>query len=128
MALSFAIIRFFAVIRQTVKAPLALRCPQKWVKPKNVKVSGFPSPRCFRSRAANRPNSISLVLSGWSSKPHFASRPEKFLQEPLSIRSVLKTKHKIVSVANDGHVPFRHFLAPGLGPQIEDIMQVHVGG
>src|ERR1019366_2179869 len=51
MALSFATIRFFAVIRQTMKAPSLMRCPQKWVKPKNVKVSGFPSPRCFRSRA-----------------------------------------------------------------------------
>src|SRR5260370_42416267 len=54
MTLSFATIRFFAVIRQTVNAPVVLRCPQKWVKPKNVKVSGFPSPRCFRFRAANR--------------------------------------------------------------------------
>ena len=32
LPLSFAAIRFFAVIRQTVKAPLVLRCPQKWVK------------------------------------------------------------------------------------------------
>src|SRR5260370_14669575 len=35
---------------------------------------GFLSPRSFRSRAANRPNSISRVLSGCSSKPNFASR------------------------------------------------------
>jgi hypothetical protein len=27
-------------------------CPQKWVKPRNVKVFGFPSPRRFRSRVA----------------------------------------------------------------------------
>jgi len=31
MALSFATIRFFAVIRQTMKAPSLMRCPQKWV-------------------------------------------------------------------------------------------------
>jgi hypothetical protein len=34
------------------------------VKPKNVKVSGFPSPRSLRSFAAKRPNSIKRVLSG----------------------------------------------------------------
>src|SRR5271154_3225748 len=36
------------------------------VKPKNAKVSGFPSPRSLRSFAAKRPNSIKRVLSGWS--------------------------------------------------------------
>jgi hypothetical protein len=74
---SFATIRFFAVIRQTMKAPL-VSCLQKWVKPKNVKVSGFPSPRCFRSRAANCPNSSSRVLSACNSKPNLASRSRKF--------------------------------------------------
>ena len=47
---------------------------------RNVKVSGFPSPRCFRSRAANRPNSISRVLSGCNSKPNFASRSRNSLR------------------------------------------------
>jgi hypothetical protein len=37
-------IRFFAVIRQTMKALSLIRCPQMWLKPKNVKVSGFSSP------------------------------------------------------------------------------------
>jgi hypothetical protein len=50
------------------------RRPQEWVKPRIVKVDGFPSPRCFRSRAAKRPTSISRVLSGCNSKPNFASR------------------------------------------------------
>ncbi len=36
--------------------------------------SGFPLAPCFRSRAANRPNSMSRVLSGCNSKPNFASR------------------------------------------------------
>jgi hypothetical protein len=39
----------------------------------------FPSPRCFRFRAANRPNSISRVLSGCNSKPNFASRSRNSL-------------------------------------------------
>jgi len=61
MALSFATIRFFAVIRQTMKAS-GRELPTVVVKPRNVKVSGFPSPRRFRSRAANRPNSIQPCL------------------------------------------------------------------
>src|ERR1700729_1339655 len=44
----------------------AARCPQMKVKPKNAKVSGFPSPPNSRSVAAKRPNLIRRVLSGWS--------------------------------------------------------------
>jgi hypothetical protein len=39
----------------------------------------------------------------------------------------IESKHKIISVADDNYVALRDFLAPGLDPQIEDIMQVHVG-
>src|SRR5438034_2321437 len=54
MTWSFATIRFFAVMRQTLKAPLLVRFPQKCVNPRNVKVSGFPWPRClgFERRTA----------------------------------------------------------------------------
>jgi hypothetical protein len=41
--------------------------------PRNVNVSGFPSPRAFRFRAACGPNSISRVFSGCSSRLNFAS-------------------------------------------------------
>jgi hypothetical protein len=49
-------IRFFAVMRQMLKAPLLVRCPQKCINPRNVKVSGSLAtpisisdgePRCF---------------------------------------------------------------------------------
>ena len=40
--------------------------PQMKTNPRNLKVSGFPSPRCLRLAAAWRPNSIRRVLSGWS--------------------------------------------------------------
>ena len=125
MAFSFATIRFFAVIRQTVNVPV-VSCPQKWVKPRKVKVSGFPSPRCFRFRAANRPNSISLVLSGCNSKPNFASRSRNSRRNRSASVRCSKTHHKIVSVADDNHVAVCHFLAPGFNPQIENIMQVYV--
>ena len=61
--------------------------PTVVVKPRKVKVSGFPSPRAFRSRAANRPNSISRVLSGCNSKPNFASRSRNsFRKRSASVR------------------------------------------
>jgi hypothetical protein len=37
-------------------------------------------------------------------------------QESLSIRSVLKAHHKIVSIADDDYVPLCHFLAPDISP------------
>ena len=43
------------------------------VNPGNVNVSGFPSPRAARSRAARRPNSISRVFPGCSSSPDRAN-------------------------------------------------------
>ena len=43
------------------------------------------------------------------------------------ISLMLEAGHEIVCVADDNHVPMRHFLAPFLGPQIENIMQIHVG-
>ncbi len=52
-----------------------------------LKVSGFPSPPAFRSRAANCPNSISRVLSGCNSKPNFASRSRNsFRKRSASVR------------------------------------------
>jgi hypothetical protein len=50
-------------------------------------VSGFPSPRCFRSRVAKRPNSISRVLSACNSKPKLGQPLPKFPQEPLGARN-----------------------------------------
>jgi hypothetical protein len=37
------------------ESSVVMRCPQKWLKPRNVKVSGFPSPRSFRLRANEPP-------------------------------------------------------------------------
>jgi hypothetical protein len=124
MTVSFATIRFFAVMRQTLKAPLLVRFPQKCVNPRNVKVSGFPSPRCFRFRAANRPNSIRRVLSGCNSRPNLTSRSRN--SDRLGVSSVLKTQNKIVGIAHHNYLAACDFLAPGFSPQVEHIMQVHV--
>jgi hypothetical protein len=68
--LSFARIRFAIVIRLIQNRPL-LDFPQMCVKPRKSNVSGLPRPRPARFAAANRPNSISRVLSGCSSRPNF---------------------------------------------------------
>lgn len=52
-------------------------------------------------------------------QPKFSQPLLKISQESHGISLVLETGHEIVSVADDDHVPLRHFLAPYLGPQIE---------
>jgi hypothetical protein len=69
---SFATIRFFAVLRQTIKKHCS-GVSRVRVKPRNVKASGFPFLRCFRFRAAFLPNSINRVLSARNSKPNSLS-------------------------------------------------------
>ena len=49
------------------------------------------------------------------------------ISQGQKIGLMLETDDEIVSVADHNHVPMRHFLAPLLGPQIEDVVQVHVG-
>jgi hypothetical protein len=48
---SLAAIRLPLVFRCTVKLPVVWLTPQYCVKPKKLKVSGFPSPRFFRRSA-----------------------------------------------------------------------------
>ena len=61
------------VWRSTVNRPV-LVFPQQCVKPRKLKVSGFPSPRPRRFRSARRPNSMRRVLSGCSVRPNRAKR------------------------------------------------------
>jgi hypothetical protein len=71
--LSCARIRFEIVIRFTQNRPFPV-VAQMCVKPRKSNVSGLPLPRRAWFEAANRPNSISRVLSGCSSSPNFANR------------------------------------------------------
>jgi hypothetical protein len=64
MAFSFATIRFFALIRQTMKVLLVLRYPQKWVKPKNVKTSGFLSFSTLFPVAGGKPPELETHARG----------------------------------------------------------------
>ena len=70
---------------------------------------------------------ISRVLSGWSSKPNFASRSLRLIKEAHSIGFQLEAQHKIVGIPNDDDIALCRLPAPDVYPQIEDIMQVHVG-
>src|SRR5262245_3309590 len=49
-------------------------CPQMNTKPRNLKVSGLPSPRRARLAAAKRPNSIRRVLSGCNDSENSSNR------------------------------------------------------
>ena len=49
ISLSLAAMRLPIVFRCTVKWPVLWLVPQMWVKPRKLKVSGFPSPRCLPS-------------------------------------------------------------------------------
>src|ERR1019366_489525 len=44
----------------------------------------------------------------------------------LRLSLMLEAHHEVVGVTDHDHVARCHFLAPGLHPQIEDVMQIHV--
>ena len=50
----------------------------------------------------------------------------KVSQEALGFGPMLKPDHEIIGVADENHVALRHFLAPDLCPQVENVMQVNV--
>jgi hypothetical protein len=62
-----------------------------------VKLSGFPSPRAPRSRAAFGPNSINRVFSGCSSRRELCQPFPKFLEEPFGLVAVLEPHHQVSS-------------------------------
>jgi len=68
------------VCRSTVNRPFRVLA-QLCVKPRKLKVSGLPPPRPRRFCSAKRPNSISRVLSGCSSRPNFANRSRSSIRK-----------------------------------------------
>jgi hypothetical protein len=51
----------------------------------------------------------------------------KLREEPLGVSSVLKAHYKIVCIPDDDDIAECGLLAPGLNPQVEYVVQVHVG-
>src|SRR5947209_17451372 len=97
------------------------------VKPKNVKVSGFPSPRSLRSFAAKRPNSIKRVLSRVERQCKFLKPVTHRIKEATCVALMLKADHQIVGISHDDHVAPGLPPSPALGPKIEAVMQVDIG-
>src|SRR5271166_4644362 len=97
------------------------------VKPRNVNVSGLPSPRRTRFAAAKRPNSIRRVLSGWSDSANLSSRSRIASRKRRASASRSKPATRSVGIAHDDHVARGLAPPPALGPEIEDIVQVDIG-
>jgi len=53
--------------------------------------------------------------------------PLELFKEPHSVSFQLEAKHKIVGIANDDDLALSHSPAPDIYPQIEDVVQLHVG-
>src|ERR1700757_3054114 len=97
------------------------------VKPKNVKVSGFPSPRSLRSFAAKRPNSIKRVVSGWSDSANSSSlsriASRKRRASPLCSKPITRSSAYRTTIMSPRGLP----PSPALSPKVEAVMQVDIG-
>ena len=125
-AFSFARIRFEIVIRFSQKRPfpdLADMC----VKPRKSNVSGLP-PALGCPVAGGVPPELDqpgFVRVQFQSE--LREPAAKLVPEPLSVLSVLEPDDEIVSETHDDHITARVPLPPPVGPQVQDVVQVHVG-
>src|SRR5205823_4135770 len=101
--------------------------PQTKVKPKNAKVSGFPSPRSLRSFAAKRPNSVKRVLSGWSDSANSPSLSCIASRKRRASPSCSKPTTRSSAYRHDDHVAPGLLPSPALSPKVEAVMQVDIG-
>ena len=70
---------------------------------------------------------FSVRSSFWTERQPELRQPFLELsQKLLSVCLVLEARDEII-VADYHHVPSRHFLAPNLDPQVEHIVQLHIG-
>src|SRR5437868_15386529 len=123
-SLSLATARSRRVFRLSRKFPRR-DLPHRNVKPRKLKVSGFPSPFVSRLAAAWRPNSIRRVRVERQRellKPH-----THCIEEATGVALMLEAGHQITGIAHYNHVAGSLVPSPALGPQIEDIVQVDVG-
>ena len=88
-------------------------------------VSGFPSPSFSRSLIAWRPKRISRVFCGCKANSNFAHPFLQILQKLLRLSLMLKADQNIIRIADDDHVAC-FLLAPGMGPQVENVVEVNV--
>ena len=86
----------------------------------------FPLPALPAIRRREAPERDEPRLLRMDFQPKLRQPLLEVSQETHGIGLMLESGNEIVSVADDDHVPLRHFLAPYLGPQIENIVQIHV--
>ena len=51
----------------------------------------------------------------------------KITKESFGISPILKAQHNVIGIPDDYDIARCHFLAPSFHPQIEYVVQVHVG-
>src|SRR6267143_1850810 len=110
-------------------------CPHDWsvhdellsvcacspLKPRKLKVSGFPSPFVSRLAAAWRPNSTRRVLSGWSDSANSSSRTRIASRKRRASSSCSKPATRSSAPGSALRAAHRS------NPQVEDVVQVDVG-
>ena len=98
--------RLRIVCRSTMK-PTLPRLPADVLEAEEIEGSGLPRPARFRSAAAWRPNSKSLVLSGCSSSWNFSHTFFQFRPEPFGIVFELEPNQGVIGVTHHDHRPRR---------------------
>src|SRR5262249_11153773 len=88
---------------------------------------GFPLATPLPSSRSEPPKLDQSCLVRMQFQTELSQSLSKFFQELLRFCSVLEAHHQIVGVTDDYHIASRHFLAPGFDPEVEHVMQVHVG-
>jgi hypothetical protein len=116
-------IRFEIVIRRTQNRPFftqlheaeeikRLRSP---VAPRRPVAGGMP------------PELDQPGLAGVQFQAELREPAVKLFQEPLGVLPVLEPDDEVIRPAHDNHVTMRLPFPPPVGPQGEDVVQVHVG-
>src|SRR6266705_6053834 len=66
-------------------------------------------------------------LAGVQLQPELREPAAKLCQEPLGVLPVLEPDSEIIRETHDDHITTRMPLPPPVGPQVQDVVQVHVG-
>ena len=123
---SLARIRFEIVIRLTQNRPL-FDFAQMCVKPRKSNVSGLPRPRAARFAGGEPPELDQPGLVRVQLQPELREPLAKIGQEPLGVLPMLEPDDEVVREPHDDHVTAREPAPPPVGPQVEDVVEVHVG-
>jgi hypothetical protein len=94
--------------------------------PRNVNVSGFPSPRGLAQPRRVRPELDEPGLVRVKFQGELREPAAQLLKEPFSIVLELEPHDEVVREAGNDDIPPRPRLPPVTSPQVQDIMQIHI--